>query len=122
MKARKLTQRRRIRRKLHVRRSVIGTEARPRLSVFRSGRHLSCQIINDHESHTLVAASTLEKDIRAAGKNCATVEAAKQLGKLIAARALEKGIKMVVFDRGYAKYHGRIKALADGAREGGLKF
>ncbi len=122
MKAQKLIERRRIRRKLHVRRTVVGTETRPRLSVFRSGRHISCQLVNDYDSHTLAAASTLEKDIRAAGKNCSTVEAAKQIGKIIAARAIEKGIKMVVFDRGSYKYHGRIKALAEGARAGGLKF
>lgn len=122
LKSHKLIRRRRIRRRLHVRRSVIGTDSRPRLSVFRSGWHIYCQIIDDHEGHTIAAASTLEEDIRAAGKNYATVDAAKQIGKLIAARALEKGIKMVVFDRGPYKYHGRIKALADGAREGGLKF
>jgi large subunit ribosomal protein L18 len=122
LKAQKLIQHRRTRRRLHVRKSVVGTTERPRLSVFRSGRHLSCQLIDDHEGHTLAAASTLEKDIRGATRNCATVKIAKEMGKLIAARAVAKGIKMAVFDRGPYKYHGRIKALAEGAREGGLKF
>jgi len=122
LKAQKLIQRRRIRRKQHVRKSVIGTEVRPRLSVFRSGRQLYCQLVNDYEGHTLAAASTLEKDFKTSGRNCATVETAKAMGKVIASRALEKGIRMVVFDRGSYKYHGRIKALAEGAREGGLKF
>ncbi|RKY29289.1 MAG: 50S ribosomal protein L18 [Planctomycetota bacterium] len=122
MKAQKLIQRRRLRRRRHVRRKVIGTESRPRLTVFRSGRHIYCQMINDHEGRTLVSASSTEKEFRTVRQNCATAEAAAEIGKLVASRALKKGISAAVFDRGPYKYHGRVKALAEGAREAGLKF
>ena len=95
---------------------------RPRLSVFRSGRNISAQIIDDGAGVTLCAASTLEKDYRDGGKSGADKDAAAAIGKLLAARALEKGVKQVVFDRGAYIYHGRVKALADAAREGGLDF
>ena len=122
MKAQRLIKRRRLRRRRHVRRKVFGTESRPRLSVFRSGCHIYCQLIDDHEGRTLLCASTIEKDFRGTGRNCAVVEAAKEIGKIVASRARERSITSVVFDRGSYKYHGRVKALAEGAREGGLKF
>ena len=93
---------------------------RARLSVFRSSKHIYAQVIDDAKGATLAAASSLEKDMR--GKTGANVDAAKAVGKLVAQRAVEKGVKDVVFDRGGYRYHGRIKALADAAREGGLKF
>ncbi len=95
---------------------------KPRLSVFRSSKQIYAQIIDDDKGATLVAASTLEKDQRVALKTGASVDAAKEIGKLLAERAVAKGIKAVVFDRGGYMYHGRVKALADGAREGGLEF
>ena len=111
------------RRKARVRRSLRERAyGRPRLSVFRSSKQIYAQIIDDQQGVTLVSASSLEKDQRGALKTGATVEAAALIGKLLAARAVEKGIKEVVFDRGGYIYHGRVKALADGAREGGLDF
>lgn len=95
---------------------------RPRLSVFRSSKHIYAQIIDDTQGLTLAAASTLDKDLRAAGKTGADMAAATAVGELIASRAQKAGVKDVVFDRGPYLYHGRIKALADGAREGGLNF
>jgi large subunit ribosomal protein L18 len=95
---------------------------RPRLSVFRSGLHIYVQIIDDAAGTTLAAASTIEKDVKGGLKTTANIEAAKKVGKLIAERAAAKGIKEVAFDRGGYKYHGRVKALADAAREGGLDF
>jgi large subunit ribosomal protein L18 len=114
-----LTERRksRVRLKLRARASD-----RPRLTVFRSSKQIYAQVIDDARGVTLAAASSLEKDNRASLKSGATVEAAKVIGTLIAQRAVEAGISEVVFDRGGYMYHGRIKALADGAREGGLKF
>lgn len=105
-----------------IRRKVVGTSDRPRLAVFRSNQHIYAQVIDDSEHCTLVAASTLEADLRsdlASGRNA---EASARVGKLLAERALAKGIQQVVFDRGGNLYHGRIKALADAAREGGLDF
>ena len=93
-----------------------------RLSVHRSSKHIYAQVIDDTKGVTLVSASSLEKVQREAGKTGADVEAAKAVGKLVAERATQKGIKNVVFDRGSYMYHGRIKALADAAREGGLSF
>ena len=93
---------------------------RPRLSVFRSSKHIYAQIIDDTKGLTLASASSMEKDVR--GKTGANVEAAKAVGKRVAERATAKGVKEVQFDRGGYLYHGRIKALADAAREGGLKF
>jgi len=111
------------RRKARVRRAIRARAyGKPRLSVFRSSKQIYAQIIDDEHGATLVAASSLEKDQRAALKTGATVDAAKVIGKLIAERAVAKGIKDVVFDRGAYIYHGRVKALADGAREGGLNF
>jgi large subunit ribosomal protein L18 len=105
-----------------VRRKVSGTSDRPRLAVFRSNQHIYAQVIDDVHQHTLVAASTVEPEIRdklAAGSNC---EASTQIGKLIAERSLAQGIQSVVFDRGGKLYHGRVKALAEAAREAGLEF
>jgi large subunit ribosomal protein L18 len=95
---------------------------RKRLSVFRSSKHIYAQVIDDEEGVTLASASTAEKSAREGLKTGASVDAAKAVGKLIAQRAQEKGVKDVIFDRGSYLYHGRIKALADAAREGGLNF
>jgi large subunit ribosomal protein L18 len=95
---------------------------RPRLSVFRSGLHIYAQIIDDAAGATLAQASTIDKSLKGNLKATANIEAAKAVGKLIAERATAKGIKEVAFDRGGYKYHGRVKALADAAREGGLSF
>jgi large subunit ribosomal protein L18 len=113
------------RRTASVRRKVkhaAGVRGRARLSVFRSSKHIYAQLIDDAKGETLVAASSLEKTARADAKTGANIDAAKVVGKLVAERAKEKGIKDVVFDRGGYLYHGRIKALADAAREGGLNF
>jgi large subunit ribosomal protein L18 len=111
------------RRTATVRRKVkLAGGGRARLSVFRSSKHIYVQIIDDNKGETLATASTIEKTMRGEGKKGANVDAAKAVGKLIAERAKEKGIKDVVFDRGGYLYHGRIKALADAAREGGLNF
>jgi large subunit ribosomal protein L18 len=92
------------------------------LSVYRSGKHIYVQVIDDLAGQTLAAASTVEKVVRATGKSGANIDAAAQIGKLIAERAVAAGVSQVVFDRGGYRYHGRVKALADAAREGGLKF
>ena len=111
------------RRKARVRRSIKARAyGKPRLSVFRSSKQIYAQIIDDVKGMTLAAASSVEKDQRGALKTGANVEAAKVVGKMIAERAVKAGIKDVVFDRGKYIYHGRVKALADGAREGGLNF
>lgn len=112
-----------LRQKRHrrIRRSLSGTTARPRLSVFRSLAHIYGQIIDDTTGTTLAAASDLEAAMRD-GDDASKSDRAKQIGQLLAERAKEKGITTVVFDRGGFLYHGRIKALADGAREGGLQF
>ena len=111
----------RIRRHERVRKKVAGTPERPRLSVFRSLGHIYAQIIDDSEGRTLAAASSLEGDIRArSGEK--KVDVARIVGQKVAERAREKGISQVVFDRGGYIYHGRVKALAEGAREGGLQF
>ena len=109
-------------RKMRVRRSLERSADRPRLSVFRSSRHIYAQVIDDARASTLAAASSLEKDLKAGLKTGADKAAATAVGKLLAERALKAGIKNVVFDRGGYRYHGRIKALADGARDGGLSF
>lgn len=106
-------------RHLRVRKNIIGTAERPRLNVFRSLSNMYAQLINDETGHTIVAASTLDKELQGYGGNS---EAAKVVGKLLAERALEKGIKKVVFDRGGYIYHGRVAALAEAAREAGLEF
>ena len=113
-----------IRQRLHdrIRKKIRGTPERPRLAVFRSQSHIYAQVVDDDAGRTLVAASSLDKDLRAKSARGGTVAAAKEVGALIASRAREKGIAAVVFDRGGFQYHGRIKALADAAREAGLKF
>jgi large subunit ribosomal protein L18 len=112
-----------LRRTAKVRRNVRRAAGeRARLSVFRSSKHIYAQLIDDASGRTVVSASSLEKDMRGALKTGANTDAAKAVGKLIAERASTKGIKQVVFDRGGYLYHGRVKALADAAREGGLDF
>jgi large subunit ribosomal protein L18 len=111
------------RRIARVRRAVrAAAHGRLRLSVFRSSKHIYAQVINDAEGKTLAAASSRDKDLREKLKTGADTEAASEVGKLVAERAKSAGVEAVVFDRGRYRYHGRIKALADGAREGGLKF
>ena len=105
-----------------VRQNVAGTPERPRLCVFRSINHIYVQVIDDREGRTLAAASSLDKEVRKQLKGGGNVAAAKVVGKAIAERALAAGVTAVVFDRSGYKYHGRIKALADAARETGLKF
>lgn len=112
----------RIKRKARIRKSMFGTPSRPRLSVFRSARHIYAQIVNDTSGTTLAAASTVEQAFKDQAKFESKVAAANYVGKLIAQRALEKGISQVVFDRNGFLYHGRIKAVSDGAREAGLDF
>ena len=113
-----------IRAKKHrrLRNHISGTAERPRLAVFRSNNHMYAQIIDDTVGNTLVAASTLQKDVKAELEKTNNVDAAAYLGTVIAKKALEKGIKTVVFDRGGFIYQGKIKALADAAREAGLEF
>ncbi|GGE54506.1 50S ribosomal protein L18 [Pullulanibacillus camelliae] len=108
------------RRHKHIRRRVAGTAVRPRLNVYRSSKHIYAQVINDETSETLVAASSLDKEVGL--EKGSDIEAAKKVGALVAKRALEKGVKEIVFDRGGYLYHGRVKALADAAREAGLTF
>lgn len=111
------------RRHLRVRAKVIGTPDRPRLNVFRSNKHIYAQIIDDTIGHTLVAASTLEAEVRQRFPEIhPKVEEARVVGQVIGERALTRGITKVVFDRGGYKYHGRVKALAEGARSAGLQF
>ena len=113
-----------IREKKHmkIRNRFSGTPERPRMAVFRSNNHMYVQIIDDLAGNTLVAASTLDKDVKAELEHTNTVEAAAYLGKVIAKKALDKGIKTVVFDRGGFIYQGKIQALAEAAREAGLEF
>jgi large subunit ribosomal protein L18 len=111
--------RKRLKRKVHIRKRLAGTAERPRMTVTRSNRRLSVQIIDDLRGQTLVSASTLEKEFRNVK---ATVEGAGQLGEIVGKRILEKNIKAVVFDRNGYLYHGVIKALADGARKAGVQF
>ena len=111
------------RRKARVRRAIQkAANGRPRLSVFRSSKQIYAQVIDDERGVTVASASTIEKDLRGKLKTGATVEAAKEVGRLVAERAVQAGIKAVVFDRSGYLYHGRVKALADAAREGGLDF
>ena len=109
----------RIRKHMRVRGKISGTAECPRLNVFRSNSNISAQLIDDVKGVTLVAASSVEKDFGKTSGNC---EGARKVGQLVAKRALEKGIEACVFDRGGYVYHGRVKELAEGAREGGLKF
>ena len=112
----------RLKRKKRIRRKLEGTEARPRLTVFRSDKHIYAQIINDETGATLVSASTLSPEYREMAAIKGKVSAAKRVGELVASKALEKGIAKVVFDRNGFIYHGRIQALADAARQKGLDF
>ena len=112
----------RLKRKQRIRKKISGTPQRPRLSVFRSSRHIYAQIVDDMSGHTLAAASTMDKEAKGGPKFENKVEAAKFVGKLVGERAVGKGIKEVVFDRNGFLYHGRIKSLSDGAREAGLIF
>ena len=111
-----------VRRKRHarVRTRLSGTEARPRLNVFRSNKHIYAQLIDDVNGVTLASASTLDKEINL--DSSSNLDAAVKIGELVAKRAVEKGVKTVIFDRGGYLYHGRVKALADAARENGLEF
>jgi large subunit ribosomal protein L18 len=110
----------RLRRKKRIRAKIFGTKDKPRLSVFRSAKHIYAQLIDDEKNKTLVSASDLE--LKKSRKKLKKIEKAKEVGKLIAKKAQNLKIEKVVFDRGGYKYHGRVKALAEGAREGGLKF
>jgi large subunit ribosomal protein L18 len=112
----------RLKRKKRIRRKLEGTEVRPRLTVFRSDKHIYAQIINDETGATLVSASTLSPEYREMEAIKGKVSAAKRVGELVASKALEKGIAKVVFDRNGFIYHGRIQALADAARQKGLDF
>ena len=116
--------RQKVREKKHlkIRNRFSGTAERPRLAVFRSNNHMYAQVIDDEAGNTLVAASTVEKDVKAQLEKTNDVEAAKVLGEIIAKRALDKGIENVVFDRGGYIYHGKVAALAEAAREAGLQF
>jgi len=111
-----------VRKRIHkrVRKNITGTNERPRLNVFRSNKNIYAQLIDDTKGITIVSANTNEKDLDLASSS--NTEAAEQIGKLIAERAIDKGYKAVVFDRGGYLYHGRVKALADAAREAGLEF
>ncbi|MCE5322443.1 50S ribosomal protein L18 [bacterium] len=113
-----------LRQKRHkrVRKTVAGTESKPRLDVYRSICNIYAQVIDDQSGKTLVSASTIDGELKSKVKSGGNIEAAKLVGQLVAKRAVEKGIETVVFDRGGYKYHGRVAALADGAREAGLKF
>lgn len=122
MNQQKLKKHRQLRRRNHVRRRVVGSAERPRLTVFRSSKHIYAQLINDLEGVTLAAAGTTCEDVRASMKYGGNTKAAAAVGKKLAEAAKAKGILKVAFDRGHYKYHGRVKALADAAREGGLQF
>jgi large subunit ribosomal protein L18 len=112
----------RLKRKLRIRKKISGTKEHPRLSVFRSAKHIFAQIIDDDSGNTLVAASTHEKEFKSQDKFESKVAAANFIGKLIGKRSIDKGINSVVFDRNGFIYHGRVKAVSEGAREAGLKF
>ena len=112
----------RIKKHMRVRNHLAGTADRPRLALFRSNNHMYAQIIDDSVGNTIVAASTVEKSIKEALEQTDNVDAAAYVGKVVAERALEKGIKTVVFDRGGFIYQGKVQALADAAREAGLEF
>ena len=112
----------RLNRRRRIRGKVQGTAARPRLSIFRSTRHIYAQIINDDTGTVITSASTMEAQLRGSKKNGGNIDAAQEVGKLLAERAATKKIETVSFDRGGFKYHGRVKALAEAVRDGGLKF
>jgi large subunit ribosomal protein L18 len=110
------------RRRLRIRRKISGTPEKPRLSVFRSARHIYAQVVDDSAGQTVAHASTLSRDVRSDLSESSKLDAAKRVGKTIAKLLLDKGIERVVFDRSGYLYHGRVRALADAAREAGLKF
>src|SRR6185312_1303295 len=110
------------RRKHHVRKTVFGTPERPRMSVYRSSKHIYVQLIDDYAGRTLASVATTDADARGDLKNGGNINAAKRAGQAIAEKAKQIGVTRVAFDRGGRKYHGRVKALADAAREGGLQF
>jgi large subunit ribosomal protein L18 len=112
----------RMRRHARVRKNILGSAERPRLSVFRGLAEIYAQVINDQEGHTMASASTIDQELRAKLEGLNKTEQARQVGRAVAERAKAKGISKVVFDRGGYRYIGRVKALADGAREGGLEF
>lgn len=112
----------RLRRHKRIRKKIFGTSERPRLFVFRSLRHIYAHLIDDTQGKTLLTVSTLSSELKAELKTGGNIEAARKVGKLLGEKAKEKGITKVVFDRGGYKYHGRVKALADAAREAGLEF
>ena len=112
----------RLKRKQRIRKKLSGTSERPRLSVFRSARHIYAQVIDDSRGHTLASASSLEKTIRELTDRGDKSAVANRIGRLVAERVVEKGVKSVVFDRNGFLYHGRVKAVSDGARKGGLEF
>lgn len=105
-----------------VRKTVTGTSERPRLNVYRSSEHIYAQVIDDSQGHTLASASTLDPEVKTHIQDLTKAEAAKVVGQLVAKRAKDAGIQQVVFDRGGYQYHGRVQAVADGAREAGLEF
>jgi large subunit ribosomal protein L18 len=112
----------RLKRKRRIRKKMVGTGNRPRLCVFRSAKHIYAQVVDDSLGQTLATASSLEKTVRENAESKNKLRAANTVGKIIGQRALEKGVKKIVFDRNGFLYHGRIKAVSDGAREAGLKF
>ena len=112
----------RLQRHKRIRKHVGGAPERPRLNVFRSLRHIYAQVIDDSRGHTLVSASTIDPEVEAQIQGLSKTEQARVVGRTLAQRALDQGVSQVIFDRGGYKYHGRVKALADAAREGGLEF
>ncbi len=111
-----------LRRKKRVRKKVLGTPQRPRLTVFRTNKHMYAQVIDDTAGRTLVSACTLSPELRGVLRSTGSVEAASKVGELLAKKAVEAKVEKVVFDRNRYRYHGRVKALADAARQGGLQF
>jgi large subunit ribosomal protein L18 len=122
MNTQKLKIKRKNRRKSHVRKKVFGTPARPRLAVFRSNRHIYCQVIDDISGRTLASAGSMDKDLRAKAAYGGNVKTAQLIGEKIAERTKAAGVQAVVFDRRGFRFHGRVKALAESARKAGLKF
>ena len=118
----KAKRKRQLRRRRHVRRNITGTAERPRLTVFRSSKHIYAQLIDDHKGVTLAAASSLTPDVHKDMAYGGNVKAAVAVGKKLAEVAKDRGIQKAAFDRGHYRYHGRVKALADACREGGLQF
>jgi large subunit ribosomal protein L18 len=122
MNHQKAKHRQQLRRRNHVRRKIVGTPERPRLSVFRSSKHIYAQLIDDLSGVTLAAVSSVVKEVRGQVPYGGNVKAAAAVGEKLAEAAKSKGITLAAFDRGHYRYHGRVKALADGARKGGLQF